>query len=380
MTKKSLLLAFSILLSANIFLFSGQAGAKENMPYIDVPINYNGPDIACRFGLYLSPSHHMYADGWHTFTTMVNKRTKGKVDVKEYLGGVLFKAKEGFKAVRSNICDVTPAYPNYAPTGFKLALAAGLPFMWENAYVATRVLEELYPKYFKKEYEKLGCKILCMSATSNYQLFTNKPITKLEQLKGMKVRSGGGLANKVLQRYGMVPVVVPSPEIYTAMQRGMVDACIFSWGSANSYKLYEVSKFVTEIGPGLFSFAPTSAIINPRWLKKLPPDLKKIVYGAARETGVYTANTYEVQTARSMKAFQEHGVKIVKLPPEEVKRWKDAAQPVVDKWIEDMESQGLPAKQMLKDMEALNNKYKNYTFEQILELQKTNPVPMDKMW
>ncbi len=380
MAKKSVLFFLSFLLLTNLFLLAQPAMAASKMPYVDVPITYTGSPIPCRFAIYLGPGHHMYAEGWHTFTTMVDQRTKGKIKVKEFLGGVLFKANDGFKAVRGNVCDVSPAYPNYSPTGFSLIMGAGLPFMWENAYVAARALEELYPKYFKKEYESLGCKLLLMSATSNYQLFTNKPVTKLEQLKGMKVRSGGGMLNKLVEGYGMVPVVVPSPEIYTAMQRGMVDACLFSWASSHSYKLYEVCKYVTEIGPGLASFAPTSGIANPGWIKKLPPDLKKVVYGAAREAGINISASYEDHTPSARKAFQDHGVQIIKLPPEEVKRWKAAAQPVVDEWVKSMEAKGLPAKQMIKDMEALNDKYKDFTKQQMLDLQRTNPVPMDKLW
>jgi TRAP-type C4-dicarboxylate transport system substrate-binding protein len=292
----------------------------------------------------------------------------------------LFKAPEGFKAIQDNICEVTPAYPNYAPTGFELAFAASLPFMWENAWVAMRCLEELYPTYFKSEYEKLGAKLLCMAATSNYHLFTKKPITKLEQLKGMKVRSAGGMINKVLERFGMVPVSVPSPEIYTTLQRGMVDACIFSWASANSYKLYEVSDYVTEIGPGLFVFGPASGILSPQWLAKLPPDLKNIVYGAGRETGFHISNSYEKESEPAKKKHKEHGVEVLSLSDAELARWKEAAQPVVEDWIEKMEGKGLPARKLIKDMQTLNEKYKKVTAEEMLELQRSNPVPMDKIW
>lgn len=380
MAKKTGLTALAILLVTNLLLLAQPALAAPPMPYVDVPVTYTGPTIPCRFAIYLAPGHHMYAEGWSTLTKMIDQRTKGKIEVKEYLGGVLFKSRDAFKAVRGNVCDMTPAYPNYCPTGFNMILGGSLPFVWENAYVAARSLEELYPKYFKKEYERLGCKLLLMSTTSNYQLFTNKPVTKLEQLKGMKVRSGGGMLNKLVEQYGMVPVVVPSPEIYTAMQRGMVDACLFSWASATSYKLYEVSKYVTEVGPGVASFAPTSGIVNPRWLQKLPMDLKKIVYGAAREAAINISASYEDHMLPGKKAFTDHGVKIITLPPEEVNRWKAAAQPVTDEWVKAVEAKGLPGRELIKDMEALNQKYKNYTKQQMLELQRTNPVPMDKLW
>jgi TRAP-type C4-dicarboxylate transport system substrate-binding protein len=379
MKARKFLVAAIVVAAVSVFGLSPFAyGGKY--PYVDVPVTYDGPTIKARFGIYLGPSHHMYYDGWKSFTTLVNERSKGKIAVKEYLGGVLFKAREGFKAIQDDICDFAPAYPNYSPTGFNLSFGASLPFMWENAYVAGRCLEELYAKYFKSEYERLGCKLLTMSATSNYHMFSKKPITKLEQLKGMKVRSAGGMINKVLERFGMVPVSVPSPEIYTTLQRGMVDACIFSWASANSYKLYEVTDYVTQIGPGFFVFGPASGIVNPRWLAKLPPDLKKIVYGAAREAGFHICNTYEKEAVPSMKKHKEHGVKVLSLSDSELARWKEASQPVVDEWIEKLEGKGVPARQLIKDMRALNEKYKKVTAEAMLELQKSNPVPMSEIW
>ena len=349
-------------------------------PYVNVPITYDGPTINARFGIYLGPTHHMYKDGWSSLTQLINERSKGKIQVKEFLGGVLFKAQEGFKAIQNDICDIAPAYPNYSPTGFDLAFSVSLPFMWENAYVGLRALEEIYPKYFKSEYEKLGSKMITAGMTSNYHLFTKKPVTKLEQLKGMKVRSAGGLINKVLERFGMIPVSVPSPEIYTTLQRGMVDACIFSWASADSYKLYEVTNYVTQIGPGFFVFGPLTVVVNPRWLDKLPPDLKKIVYGAGREAGFNVSYSYEKQTEAAVKKHLEHGVKILTLTDEELERWKQASQPVVHDWVKNMENKGLPAAQLLEEMKALNEKYKTKTADEILELQKSDPVPMEKVW
>jgi TRAP-type transport system periplasmic protein len=380
MAKKSSIFVLSIVLLINLLLLTQPAMAADKMPYVDVPVTYTGPPILDRFAIYLGPNHHMYKEGWAELTKTIGKRTEGKVNVKEFLGGVLFKARDGFKAVRSNICDMTPAYPNYSPTGFNLVLGAGLPFMFENAMVAARVLEELYPKYFKKSYEALGSKLLLMSSCSNYHLFTNKPITKLEQLKGLKVRSGGGFFNKLAKGLGMIPVVVSSPEIYTAVQRGIVDGVLYSWASAESYKLYEVCKYVTEIGPGIATFAPTSGIVNPAWIKKLPPDLKKLVYGSAREAAILISASYEDHTPGARKTFKEHGVQIIQLAPEELKRWKAATRPVVDEWVNQMEAKGLPAKQMIKEMRALNAKYKDLTKAEMLELQRTNPVPMDEIW
>ena len=73
-------------------------------------------------------------------------------------------------------------------------------------------MEELYPEYIKAEYEKAGVKLAYWSVTNDYFLVaTRKPVKTLADLKGMKIRSGGGLHSDVLKAIGAVPVMMPTP-------------------------------------------------------------------------------------------------------------------------------------------------------------------------
>jgi TRAP-type C4-dicarboxylate transport system substrate-binding protein len=175
-------------------------------------------------------------------------------------------------------------------------------------------------------------------------------------------------------------VTVPSVEIYSTLQRGVVDAAIYNWPSALNFKLYEVCDYAIQVGSGIAAFAPLSTIISPDWLHKLPPDLKKVVYGAFRESGFGASYSYFKNEKKAMEEWKKRGLEITRLGEKEVSRWKEALKPIEEEWVKEMEDKGLPGRKLLKEMQALNKKYKHLTGEEILELQRSRPVSMDEVW
>src|SRR5690606_32610959 len=123
---------------------------------------------------------------------MVEDESNGKIKIQSYLGGTLHGARDGFKAAVNDITDFTAAYTMYQPGSFSLPHALDLPFAFPNSAVASKVAEELYPKYFKKEYEAMGVYLAQYAANGSYNLFTKKPIRTLADMKGMKIRAAGG--------------------------------------------------------------------------------------------------------------------------------------------------------------------------------------------
>ena len=71
-----------------------------------------------------------------------------------------------------------------------------------------------------------------------YEVFTaKKPIVKLEDFKGLKIRTSGAAMSNVIKALGAVPVQIPTPDISIAMQRGTVDGTTFAYLSAKAYKV-----------------------------------------------------------------------------------------------------------------------------------------------
>ncbi len=339
-----------------------QGGAK---------FTYDGPPITLRFSHFAPATHPLSKAVSEKWIEMVEKESNGKVKIQPYLGGVLHSAKDGFKATVNDITDFTPAYTMYQAGSFSLTHVLDLPFAFPNAAVAAKVAEELYPKYFKKEYEAMGVYLANYNANGTYNLFTKKQISRLEDLKGMKIRAAGGTPSKIVKSLGAVPVAVPVPEAYNAFQRGVVDGVALYDTGAIAYRVHELSSYLTEVKMN----NPANAwALNRKTWDGLPPEVKRFMYNMQRRLSMMYGIEFDRQDEVSRKQIVEKGVKVVKLSPEEMARWKAAAEPLWEEFIQENEAKGLPARELVKDLRALSAKYESWTPEQLMKEVVDNPV------
>ena len=113
------------------------------------------------------------------------------------------------------------------------------------------------------ELGKYKVRPLSVFTTSQYDAGTvSKPINKPEDLKGLRLKSSGGIFERIAQRYGIIPVTIASPEVYEATQRGVVDGNIFSLASIAGYRVNELEKYHT-LGMRLGGF-PSMYVINQK--------------------------------------------------------------------------------------------------------------------
>lgn len=357
-------LAASLLLGALALTTAASSSAVEKF-------TYNGPPITLRFSHFAPESHPMSKAVSQKWIAMVEKESNGKIRIQAYLGGVLHGAKDGFKAAANDITDFTPAYTMYQASSFHLAHALDLPFAFPNAAVATKVAEELYPKYFKKEYEAMGVYLANYNANGSFNLFTKKPVTKLEELNGMKIRTAGGEPAKIMKSLGAVPVSVPAPEAYNAFQRGMVDGVAFYDTGAIAYRVHELSTHLTE---ARINNPANAWAFNRKTWDKLPPEVKQFMYNMQRRLSMMYGIEFDRQDIESRRLIEEKGIKVIKLSPQEMEKWRAAVEPLWEEFIKVNEAKGLPARALVKDLRELSAKYSTWTPEQLMKEATERPV------
>lgn len=328
-------------------------------------------NIEVRFSAYYPQHYPVFKNGWEPWEAMVEKESNGVFTFKNYLNGVLHAASHGFRATKSGICDITTGYPSYQRNSFDLAMVNDLPFLFPSTYLGPLIMEELYPKYFKKEYERMGVYLGAWVNVSGYNLISKKPVRKLEDLKGMKIRSIGGICSEFLEALGAVPVMLQNSESYTGLQSGVVDGVLLASGPIEAMKLQENAKYLVDLGIMHMGIPYT---LNKGFFDKLPAEQKVFFYNKLRQASQIASQAYDLEDDAAVKRMQEAGVEFITLPPEELARFHAAVQPVIERFVEQNEAKGLPARQMMQDIAELKEKYKDLTPEQALELVTQHPV------
>lgn len=328
-------------------------------------------NVEVRFSAYYPAHYTMFKAGWGPWQQNVEKETNGEITFKNYLNGVLNAASHGFRATKSDICDISTGYPSYVRGSFNLAHVNDLPFMFPRSYIGPLIMETLYAKYFKQEYEKMGVYLATWLNSSGFNLISKKPVRTLEDLKGMKIRSIGGVCNDYLEALGAVPVSLQNSESYTALQTGVIDGALSCSGPADTMKLWENAKYLTKLN--IMNMAIPFAM-NKKFFDNLSPDHKKYFYNQLRIASQLVSQCYEQEEAEAEANMQKHGVEIIYLSDEEMARIHKAVEPVVTDFVKTNDAKGRPASQMMKDIATLREKYKDLTPEQALELVSKQPI------
>ena len=329
--------------------------------------------IVLRYTTHTPRSHGLYARAFVPFAELVERETGGRLRLVAFTDQLLHDPVDGFKACVTGISDYTHGYVTYQPGSFKLLHATQLPFLFPSPQVASLVMEELHPKYFKDEYERMGVYLAHVDCTSPYNIIAKTPIRRLEDLAGIKIRVTGGLVAEIFRDLGAVPVAIAAAEVYTALQRGIVDAIALSVSDMASYRLQEIGPYYTRIDLNVLAL---HYCMNRRAFDSLPPDLKEQFYRLLRIRSQIAVQNYYSGAGddRAYATLRGGNVEIIELDEGERARFRTAVTPLRERYIAQREAEGLPARALVAEMEALGKEYAPLTNAELNERVRTRPV------
>jgi len=282
------------------------------------------------------------------FCKELEKRTNGGVKVDYYTGGSLLKGPSMFDGVVSGIADIGYSHVYYTAGRMPVMETTGLPLGYPSGWVASQVMSDFYERYKPKEFDKV--RVLWINASPNSAIATaNKPIRKLEDLKGLTIRAPG-LTGEIIKALGGTPAPTPMIEVYDAISKGVIDGESSNFETLFAFKFAEVVKYTTSVGAINFPF-PFYLAMNKNSYARLPADIKPIfdqLVGEYKERYILMWNSVDFVG----KAFGlSKGVKFIELPESEGPRWKAAVQPLIDNYAKKLAGKGYSvaeAKAMIK--------------------------------
>ena len=389
--KRYLLTSSSLVLLASLTFFQAQSAGADELAdaqqryslsqawvdgtiasYGDNKVTYDGPPIEMVFTHHIPAVAGIVKKVFKPALRRLEVMSNGKIKVTENWGGSVHSARGGSEATRSGLSDYAPCFSAYSAKDFTMVHAHTLPGLFPSADVAVMAAEELYPKWFKGEFERIGNSVSRMSAGSGYHVFSNKPVRTLQDAKGLKIRAGGGLHAKANEALGFVPISMPAAEMYPAMQRGLIDAVSLSDAAGAIFKAQELAKFRTENNmTRLF----LEYCVGPKWFADLPGDLQRVFNSWSRQHGQVEAQLfYELGGIAAREKFKKAGMQFINLTDAETARWEASLASMAEEWVASQEAAGRPARQLVGELKAASKKYSAMTPNQRLQLTIDNPV------
>lgn len=322
-------LTVTLMIAGFIFLMASLAAAKT----ITLTFANQNPDTSWS-GIYaIAP-----------WAKQVEEATNGKVKVQIFYSQTLTKGKDAWNATKSGIADISWCFHGYWSGMTPLADVISLPALpFKTAEKGSEVLWKLYEKFPAIQKEFSDNKILLLFTSNPYILITtNKQVKTIEDIKGMKIRMSGGPPTEMMKALGGTPMLIPMPDNYISLQKGVIDGMGAPWEAIHGFRLYEVVKYYTATP---FPAVYFSIAMNKRKWNSLPKDVQDGIMsvGGLEGSKFWGKNHFDTAKEGVMEKVKAEGksIEVYDLPEAERERWLDiGGKPIWEQWVKDMEAKG----------------------------------------
>jgi TRAP-type C4-dicarboxylate transport system substrate-binding protein len=283
----------------------------------------------------------------------IEEATGGKVKIQPFYGQTLAKGKDMWNATKMGITDIGWCFHGYWPGMTPVSDVISLPAMpFASAEKGSEILWKLYEKFPEIQKEYKDVKVLLFYTSPPYTLITvNKQVKTMADLQGMKIRMTGGPPTDMVKLLGGVPMLIPMPDNYISLQKGVIDGMGAPWEAIHVWRFYEVAKHFTEVP---FPAVYFSVVMNKQKWDSLPKDVQDAIMSVSGEAGskFWGKHFFDDMRATGLEKVKEagNGDNVVSLSPEERQKWIDVGgKPIWNTWVKDMEAKGVKNAQEILD-------------------------------
>lgn len=316
-------------------------------------------EVTLRLHQMLPPQATIPAKAIEPWAKKVEAESKGRIAIELYpsmqLGG---KPSELVDQVKDGVVDIIWTVIGYTPGRFPRSEVFELPFMGTSATASSMAFQEYYEKHMKNDFP--GIHVIAVHMHGPGLLHTkDKPIEKLEDLKGMKLRGTSRVVNKMLETLGASPIGMPVPAVPEALSKGVIDGTVVPWEVTPSIKLAELAPNHTQFSGKHALYEATFLFgMNDAAYQALPADLKKVIDdNSGMAVAKFFGEVMDGGDKRGLELAEKANNKIITLDDAETKRWQEVADKVSSDWIKEMDAKGMDGTGLVKDAKELIAKY-----------------------
>lgn len=303
-------------------------------------------EVTLRVG-HLWPSvagpHTQLMDVW---AKTVQEESNGRMEVEVYPSGALAAPPAQYDAVTNRIMDVTATVQGYTANRFPLTQIVELPGVVDSGEQGACVIQSLYDEgHIDQEYEDTRPVFMFTHGPGAFHV-SGTSIREPSDLEGLRIRRPTTVVANILEELGAQPVGMAAPESYTSMQRGVIDGVALPWEGALSFRLNELADSHTEIG-GLYTLSFIVTMNNSVYDSLSDENKAVIDANTGMEWALKAGRLFDDLDVRGREQAVEMGDEIIQIEGgTDNPAWKPAIDAAREQYLSDLESRGLPAREV----------------------------------
>ena len=315
-------------------------------------------EVTLRLHQFLPPQANVPKLVLDVWADNVEAASQGRIKVERYpsmqLGG---KPPELMDQAIDGVADIVWTVVGYTPGRYPRTEVFELPFMMTDARAMSSAYWQMFETHMK-DTEFKDVHILGTWVHGPGMIHANKEVRAPGDMNGLKIRGGSRLVNSLLEKVGSTPVGMPVPAVPEGLSKGVIDGTTIPWEVTAALKVPELVSNHTEFeGTALYTLTFVLAMNKARY-EGLPDDLKKVIDdNSGLEFSIFAGGTQADADGPARQLAVDRGNNIVTVTEAEAQAWRDAAQPIYDEWIADMESKGIDGQALIDEARALMAAY-----------------------
>ncbi|WP_417280829.1 TRAP transporter substrate-binding protein DctP [Celeribacter sp.] len=283
-------------------------------------------------GDFQSTSHIVSVEGTVKWMAAVEEATGGEIAFNHFPSQQAAKSKAQLDAVKSGILDAALLGASYHAETLPLNSIVGLPGYYGSAVQGTKALQAMLKEGpLREEVLAAGVTPIFGFTLPPYQVLAKERLGLPADWDALDVRTSGATQAMTARDLGAVGISIPGPEVYTAVERGRLDAVLFPLASVPGYKLNEVVSHISTNGSfGGYSFI---MVVRSDLFDALDAETQEAMITLGNETAIHVAQAQDDSVEDLIAQWKAEGIDTYSFTEAELAGLKEAMGPVTDDWV-----------------------------------------------
>jgi len=303
--------------------------------------------VTLKMGHWLPPVHHM-TETIAKWIASIGAASGGSLTVK-LDKSALGKPPGQYDLAKNGVRDITWGVAGYTPGRMPMIRGAEVPFATLDSETGSPALYSWYTKNGLDKAEFNDTKLITAFVHGPGLLHSKKSIRTLEDLKGVKIRVGGG-GVPIAKALGGVAVAMSATKAHESLQRGTTTAAFFPWESIRGFRLVKLVGYHLEVPGGLYTTSFWVTMAPKAWTKLSAAHKAALMKAGGAAGAKLIGRGWDQADTAAKKLATDAGHAIRTIAPAEQKRWAARLGVIRETWIKRADAKGHDGKKLLAEL------------------------------